>query len=52
VRGGPGLAGLGAGVTVDVTSAFSLVLELNGLVGFPHFSAIADGHAGFQVNFN
>ncbi|HEX3698684.1 MAG TPA: tetratricopeptide repeat protein [Polyangia bacterium] len=52
VRGGPGLAGLGAGVTVDVTSAFSLVLELNGLVGFPHFSAVADGHAGFQVNFN
>ncbi|HEY2902163.1 MAG TPA: tetratricopeptide repeat protein [Polyangia bacterium] len=52
VRGGPGLAGLGAGVTVEVTSAFSLVLETNGLVGFPHFSAVVDGHAGFQVNFN
>ncbi|MEA2701070.1 MAG: hypothetical protein QOI66_5341 [Myxococcales bacterium] len=51
VRGGPWIAGLGMGVTAEVGSSLSLVLEINELVGLPIFSTVTDAHAGFQINF-
>jgi hypothetical protein len=51
VRGGPFVAGVGGGITLEVASSFSLVLEVNVLAGFPIFSQVTDGHAGFQINF-
>ncbi|HXI57566.1 MAG TPA: tetratricopeptide repeat protein [Polyangia bacterium] len=51
VRGGPWLAGLGAGLTAELGASFSLVLEINELIGLPIFSTVTDAHAGFQINF-
>jgi hypothetical protein len=50
VRGGPYLAGVGAGLNYEMSHSMSLVLELNGLAGFPIFSMVADINAGVQVN--
>jgi hypothetical protein len=51
VKGGPILLGLGAGVSYQIAKSVSLILEVNGLAGYPAFSALADLNAGFQVNF-
>jgi hypothetical protein len=50
VRGGPFLAGLGGGLYVEISHRFSFITELNGLAGFPIFSAVADLNLGFQIN--
>lgn len=51
VKGGPIVAGLGAGVYYEVAKAVSLVAELNGLGGFPTFSMVLDVNVGVQFNF-
>jgi hypothetical protein len=50
VRGGPYLAGVGGGLTYEMSHALSFVIECNGLAGFPIFSLVADVNAGFQIN--
>jgi hypothetical protein len=50
VRGGPYLAGVGGGLYVELSHSISFITELNGLAGFPIFSAVADLNLGFQVN--
>ena len=50
VRGGPGLAGAGGGVTYELMKSISLVAEVNVLAGIPVFSAVADLNLGFQFN--
>lgn len=51
VKGGPILLGLGAGVSYQIVKSASLILEVNGLGGYPVFSVVGDLNAGFQVNF-
>jgi tetratricopeptide (TPR) repeat protein len=51
VRGGPGVAGLGAGVYYEAANRVSIVLEADGLAGFPIFSFVADVTLSLQVNF-
>ncbi|HSZ82815.1 MAG TPA: hypothetical protein VLA14_11065 [Polyangia bacterium] len=50
VRGGPYLAGVGGGLYVEISHSISFITELNGLAGFPIFSAVADLNLGFQIN--
>jgi len=50
VRGGPYLAGVGGGLYVELSHSISFITELNGLAGFPIFSAVADLNLGFQIN--
>jgi hypothetical protein len=50
VRGGPYLAGAGAGVYYEISNGVSFVTELNGLAGFPIFSAVADLNLAIQFN--
>jgi len=50
VRGGPALAGLGGGLYYEASRPVSLVLELNGLAGFPDFSFVADLNLALQIN--
>jgi hypothetical protein len=50
VLGGPVLAGVGGGVSYEVSNAVTLVLEVNGLAGFPTFSFVADFNAALQIN--
>jgi hypothetical protein len=50
VRGGPYLAGVGGGLNYEMSHSMSLVLEVNGLAGFPIFSMVVDVNAGIQVN--
>lgn len=50
VRGGPGIAGVGGGLTYEMLKSISLVAEVNVLAGFPVFSAVADLNLGLQVN--
>jgi hypothetical protein len=50
VKAGPVLAGAGGGVYYEATKPVGLVLEVNGLAGFPHFSALADINLGLQIN--
>jgi hypothetical protein len=50
VRGGPGLAGAGGGVSYELMKAISLVAEVNVLAGIPVFSAVADLNLAVQVN--
>jgi hypothetical protein len=52
VRGGPGLAGAGVGLYYEISPGTSFVTELNGLVGFPIFSAVADLNVALQFNIN
>ncbi|HEX3693816.1 MAG TPA: hypothetical protein VH374_00395 [Polyangia bacterium] len=51
VLGGPIIAGLSGGLSYAVVRALSVNLEINGLVGFPTTSAVADLNLGLQVNF-
>jgi hypothetical protein len=50
VRGGPGLAGLGAGLYVEMSPGVSFVTELNVLAGFPIFSVVGDVNLALQFN--
>ncbi|HEY2730223.1 MAG TPA: hypothetical protein VGK52_09795 [Polyangia bacterium] len=50
VRGGPFLAGAGLGLYVEMSRGVSFVTELNGLAGFPIFSAVADVNVALQFN--
>jgi hypothetical protein len=50
VRGGPVLAGVGGGVYFEASKPVSLVLELNGLAGFPNTSFVVDLNAALQIN--
>ena len=49
VRGGPGIAGLGAGAYYELSRPVSLVLEANGLAGFPTFSFVTDINLAVQL---
>jgi len=55
VKGGPLLGGanlgLAYGLSPGVSPRFSFIVDLNGLVGFPAFSAVGDVNLGLQVNF-
>jgi hypothetical protein len=51
VRGGPGVAGVGAGVYYEAAKHVSVVLEADGLAGFPIFSFVADVNLSLQFNF-
>jgi hypothetical protein len=51
VRAGPVLAGLGGGLYFEMSKAVSLVLEIDGLAGFPQFGFVGDGILGLQINF-
>jgi hypothetical protein len=50
VRGGPAVAGVGLGLYYEVAKAVSVVLEVDGLAGFPVFSAVVDGNLMLQFN--
>jgi hypothetical protein len=50
VRGGPFLAGAGLGLYAEMSPGVSFVTELNGLAGFPIFSAVADVNVALQFN--
>jgi hypothetical protein len=50
VRGGPLLAGVGGGLYYEMSSPLSLVLEVNGLAGFPTVSFVADFNVALQIN--
>jgi hypothetical protein len=51
VKGGPIIAGAGAGVYYEVSKRAAIVLEAHGLAGFPTFSFVADGNLALQINF-
>ena len=51
IRGGPGVAGLGAGVYYEAAKNVSIVIEADGLAGFPIFSFVADVNLSLQFNF-
>jgi hypothetical protein len=51
VRGGPGVGGVGAGVYYEIAKSVSVVLEVDGLVGFPIVSVVADVNLSLQFNF-
>ncbi|HEY2899150.1 MAG TPA: hypothetical protein VGL59_01145 [Polyangia bacterium] len=51
VLGGPVIAGVSGGLSYALVRALSVNLEINGLVGFPTTSAVADLNLGLQVNF-
>jgi hypothetical protein len=51
VRAGPLLAGVGGGIYYEASRPVSLVLEVNGLAGFPNFSVVADANVSLQINF-
>jgi tetratricopeptide repeat protein len=51
IRGGPGVAGVGAGVYYEAAKNVSIVLEADGLAGFPIFSFVADLNLSLQFNF-
>jgi len=51
IRGGPGVGGLGAGVYYEAGKNVSIVLEADGLAGFPIFSFVADVNLSMQFNF-
>jgi hypothetical protein len=50
VRGGPVLAGVGGGLYFEASKPVSLVIELNGLAGFPDTSFVVDLNAALQIN--
>jgi hypothetical protein len=50
VRGGPYLAGVGTGLYYEMSHTMSFVTELNGLAGFPIFSAVVDVNIALQFN--
>jgi hypothetical protein len=50
IRGGPVLAGVGGGMYYEMSKPVSLVLEVNGLAGFPNFSVVADANLALQIN--
>ena len=52
VRGGPGLAGAGAGLYYEISPGTSFVTELNVLAGFPIFSVVGDVNVALQFNIN
>ena len=49
VRAGSFAAGLGAGVLYEMTAALALVVEANGLAGFPLPGAVLDVNVGLQL---
>jgi hypothetical protein len=50
VRGGPFLGGAALGLNYEMSHAFSFVMELSGLAGFPMVSYVADVNVGLQLN--
>ena len=51
VKGGPVIGGAGIGVYYEATRRTSIVLEVNGLAGFPTFSFVVDVNLALQFNF-
>jgi hypothetical protein len=51
VRGGPGIAGGGLGLSWNLGETWSASLELNALAGFPDFSAVLDADIGVRAAF-
>jgi hypothetical protein len=51
IRGGPGVAGVGAGVYYEAAKNVAIVFEVDGLAGFPIFSFVADANLSLQFNF-
>jgi len=51
VKGGPLLGGANLGLAYGLSQRFSFIVDLNGLVGFPAFSAVGDVNLGVQANF-
>ena len=51
VLGGPVAAGAGGGYLYEISKGVSWMAEVNLLVGFPKFAAVADFNTGFQINF-
>jgi hypothetical protein len=50
VRGGPYLAGAGLGFYWEMSHPVSLVVEMNGLAGFPSVSYVVDMNLALQIN--
>ena len=51
VRGGPFIAGGGAGLNFEATRRASLVVEAHALAGFPEIGFVVDGNVALQINF-
>jgi len=51
VKGGPLIGGAGLGMYYEATHRTSIVLEVNGLAGFPAFSFVVDANLALQFNF-
>src|SRR5262249_24390670 len=51
VRGGPFIAGAGAGMYYEASKRAAIVVEAHGLAGFPIFSLVVDGNLALQINF-
>lgn len=51
VRGGPLVAGVGGGFSLDLGETFAWLIETNFLTGFPSFSAVLDVNTGLRAYF-
>jgi len=51
VRGGPFVAGAGAGYAYQIGESFDLTLETNALAGVPDFALAFDVNVGLRTTF-